>query len=76
MDLLLGLRAHNLDGAQQAGSVPGGSLVKNLPAMQEMEFPSPWRRKWQRTPVFLSRESHGPRSLAGGSLWGRRVGHN
>ena len=26
---------------------------------------SPWRRKWQRTPVFLSGESHRRRSLAG-----------
>ena len=25
----------------------------------------PWRRKWQPTPVFLSGESHGQRSLAG-----------
>ena len=25
----------------------------------------PWRRKWQPTPVFLSEESHGQRSLAG-----------
>ena len=25
----------------------------------------PWRRKWQPTPVFLPREFHGPRSLAG-----------
>ena len=24
----------------------------------------PWRRKWQPTPTFLSRESHGQRSLA------------
>ena len=24
----------------------------------------PWRRKWQPTPVFLPRESHGQRSLA------------
>ena len=24
----------------------------------------PWRRKWQPTPVFLSGESHAPRSLA------------
>ena len=28
-----------------------------------------WRRKWQPTPVFLSRKSHGQRSLAGYSLW-------
>ena len=30
---------------------------------------SPWRRKWQPTPVFLPGESHGQRSLAGSSLW-------
>ena len=29
-----------------------------------------WRRKWQRTPVNLPRESHGQRSLAGYSSWG------
>ena len=29
-----------------------------------------WRMKWQRTPVFLSGESHGVRSLAGYSPWG------
>ena len=31
-----------------------------------------WRRKWQPTPVSLPGESHGQRSLAGGSLWGRK----
>ena len=30
-----------------------------------------WRRKWQPTPVFLSGESQGQRSLVGGRLWGR-----
>ena len=25
----------------------------------------PWRRKWQSTPVFLTEEVHGHRSLAG-----------
>ena len=30
----------------------------------------PWRRAQQPTPVFLPRESHGQRSLAGYSLWG------
>ena len=38
-----------------------------------------WRRKWRRkpTPVFLLGKSHGHRSLAGYSLWGRkRVRHN
>ena len=29
---------------------------------------SPWKRKWQPTPVF--RELHGPRNLAGYSPWG------
>ena len=29
----------------------------------------PWRRKWQPTPVFLPRKSHGQRSLAGYSPW-------
>ena len=31
---------------------------------------NPWRRKWQPTPVFLPRESHGQRSLVGYSPWG------
>ena len=30
-----------------------------------------WRRKWQPTPVFLTGESHGQRSLVGRSPWGR-----
>ena len=30
----------------------------------------PWRTKWQPTPVFLSGESRGVRSLAGYSPWG------
>ena len=30
----------------------------------------PWRRARQSTPVFLPRESHGQRSLAGYSPWG------
>ena len=32
----------------------------------------PWRRKWQPTPVFMPRESHGQRSLAGYSPWGHK----
>ena len=50
--------------------------VKDLPAMQETQVPdsggSPWRRAWQPSPVFLSGESHGQRSLAGYSPWGRK----
>ena len=33
---------------------------------------TPWRSKWQPTPVFLPGESHGQRSLAGYSSWGRK----
>ena len=32
----------------------------------------PWRREWQPTPVFLPGESHGQRSLAGYTPWGRK----
>jgi len=32
----------------------------------------PWRRKWQPSPVFLPGKSHGQRSLAGYSPWGRK----
>ena len=31
-----------------------------------------WRRAWQPTPVFLPREAHGQRSLAGYSPWGHK----
>ena len=30
----------------------------------------PWIRKWQPSPVFLPRESHGQKSLVGCSPWG------
>ena len=52
-------------------------MVKNLPAIRRPGF-NPWdgkiprRRKWQLTPVFLPGESHGQRSLASYSPWGRR----
>ena len=32
----------------------------------------PWRRVWHPTPVFLPGESHGQRSPAGYSPWGRK----
>ena len=56
-------------------SGPGGSVVKNPPAMREtwvwtLGQEDPWRRKWQPTPVFLSGKSHGRRSLVGYSPWG------
>ena len=33
---------------------------------------TPWRRKWQPTPVFLPGEFHGQRSPGGYSPWGRK----
>ena len=52
-------------------------MVKSLPAVQRLGFDPcvgkiPWRRKWQPTAVFLPGESHGWRSLAGYSPWGRK----
>ena len=49
-------------------------MVKNIPAnareLKDMSLITgsgrfPWRRKWQPTPVFLPRKSHGQRSLVG-----------
>ena len=33
---------------------------------------TPWRKKWQPTPVFLPKKSQGQRSLAGYSAWGHK----
>ena len=33
---------------------------------------SPWRRKWQPTPVLLPGKSHGQRSLVDYCPWGRK----
>ena len=54
-----------------------GFVVKNLPALQEIWVWSlgqenSWRMEWQPTPVFLSGESHGQRSLVGYSPYGRK----
>ena len=43
-------------------ALPDGSVVKNLPAVQERRFDPwvgkiPWKRAWQPTPVFLPGES-------------------
>ena len=53
-------------------------MVKNhLPVQEisEIQVPFlvrkvPWRRAWQPTPVFLSGDSLGQRSLAGYNPWG------
>ena len=51
--------------------------LKRLPATWETRVRSlglkiPWRRKWQPTPEFLPKESHGRRSLVGYSSRGRK----
>ena len=56
---------------------PGGSDIKNLPAMQEVQFRSQgWEDPLQKgrvpTPVFLPREFDGQRSLAGYSPWSHK----
>ena len=65
--------------SQPINGFPGGAVVKNLPANEEelkrCGFDPwvgniPWRRKWQPTPVFLSGNFHGQRSLVGYSQWG------
>ena len=48
-------------------SYKGGTVIKNLPAMQEMQETHvqslggriPWNRKWQPAPVFLHGKFHG-----------------
>ena len=51
--------ACNAGASGDMGSIPGSGRF-------------PWRRQWQPTPVFFSGESHGERSLAGCSPWGRK----
>ena len=51
-------------------------MVKNPSAIYRSEFnpwvrKTPWRREWLPTPVFLTGESQGQRSLVGCRLWGR-----
>ena len=54
--------------------LPFPSLGHPLVHINEVSFmyswEGPWRKKWQPTPVFLPRESHGQRSLVGYSPWG------
>ena len=47
-----------------------GSLESDTTSLSLFTF-TPWRRKWQPTPVFLPGESQGRGSLVGCRLWGR-----
>ena len=39
---------------------------------EKERYPHFWRRRWQPTLVFLPRESHEQRSLAGSCSWGHK----
>ena len=61
--------------APEVKGFPGGSVVKNQSAKQEIWVQSlgqedPLEKKMQPTPVFLPGKSHGQRSLTGYSPWG------
>ena len=52
-------------------------MVQNPPAMQRPGLDPwvgeiPWRREWLPTPIFLSGESHGQRSLVGYYPWSHK----
>ena len=61
---------HLQDSARFQLSCDSGSGVQLLPGSWVGKIP--WRRKWQPTPGFLPGESHGQRTLAGCSPWGRK----
>ena len=57
--------------------LPGGSALKNLPALQEtwvwsLSQKDPLEKKWQPTPVLLPENSYGQRTLVGYSPWGHK----
>ena len=54
-----------------AGS-DGKVSARNVGRFDPWDGKIPWRRKWQPSPVFLPRKSHGQRSLAGCSLQGHK----
>ena len=63
--------------AEVGRGFPGGCQCRRWGKFYHWVRKIPWRRKWQFTPVFLPRKSHGQRSLVGYSPWGlKRVGHN
>ena len=61
-----------------SGNFPGGSDGKasayNVGDLGSIPWlgRSPWRRKWQPTPVLLPGKSRGRRNLVGYSPWGRK----
>ena len=72
----LSLNLHYDEDYSNLKGFPSGSVIKNPPAMQEIQetqfYPwngkIPWIRKWQHSPVFLPGKPHGQRNLMGYSL--------
>ena len=62
-----------MDGGAWRAAVHG--VTKSRTRLSNFTFIH-WRRKWQLTLVLLPGKSHGWRSLAGCSPWGRWVGHD
>ena len=62
--MTLRVNLHHSDGNEKP-QVPGGSVVKNLHAMQKTPISVFSHFCIQPTPVFLPGEFHGQRSLAG-----------
>ena len=59
------------------GGFLSGSVVKNLPEMQETQVRSlvrkiPWRRKWQLTPILSPGKFHGQKHLVDCTTWGHK----
>ena len=59
---------------RKGGREGGGKTGKKERSFQNLFLASTshWKRKWQLTPVFLSRKSHGQRSLVSYSPGGRK----
>ena len=53
-----------------------GSKLKKINSFDPRIRKIPWRRKWQPTPVFLPRESHGQMSLVDYQVDYQRVGRD
>ena len=73
-------RFNNFTGIQNTSGSDGQQAIKVTMTFLGYKFgfgkcfgaSSPWRRKWQPTPVSLPGKSHGQRKLVGCSPWGRK----
>ena len=57
--------------SQESSSAPQFKSI-NTYSLRRSINTSPWRKKWQPTPVFMPGELHGQRSLVGCSAWGHK----